>query len=228
MTEVQPSPSLPDDWWLRIGHDLRGPIAPMRMAVQVLRSNRMGSEEREQALELLDRQIDTLVSVISDVNDLLRVNAGTFSLNPEPADLNLLFDLLEGSGPLARMLLAKRQVLDLRPADAPLIAVHDAHRTAMLLKYLVTRLASRAAPGAALSVALAPEASGFAEFRLHAPGAGPGDDLELAYVAGVDAGADELESRAILIREIARLSGIGFSSIDFETGLSFRMPIRAS
>ena len=38
-TTVEPRTiaGIPAEWWLRLAHDLRGPVAPMRMAVQMMR-----------------------------------------------------------------------------------------------------------------------------------------------------------------------------------------------
>ena len=78
---------VPAAWWARLGHDLRGPVSPMRLAVQVLRSDRCTALEREEALQLLDRQVDRLLGEIDDVAELMRLRAGTWVLRAGHGDL---------------------------------------------------------------------------------------------------------------------------------------------
>ena len=48
-----------------MGHDLRGPLAPIRMAAQMLRMGSMDPVEQADTLKLLDRQVDLLLGPTS-------------------------------------------------------------------------------------------------------------------------------------------------------------------
>ena len=98
------SQDLPARWWLRLGHDLRAPIAPMRMALQLLRGGQATPREQQNALRILDRQFDQMLEQIDDLSDLARLNAGNFGSNPSPADLNLVLDIVGGKTSLVRRL----------------------------------------------------------------------------------------------------------------------------
>ena len=215
---------LPAQWWQRLGHDLRGPIAPMRMAVQLLKSGRVGAAEQEAALQLIDRQIDVLLASIEDLTDLLRLNSGTFALNSAPNDLNLVLDVVSGRASLLRTLGEKQQALRCDPAEEAVIADHDALQVAALLEYLIRKSAEHAAPGALLTLELRKD-GGRALLRICGSGRSLGVDPDVRHVTGVAVGLiGEREVKPVLMREIARLNGIEFSPIDEATGLSFWLP----
>jgi len=216
---------LPPEWWLRLGHDLRGPIAPMRIAVQLLRSERAQPLDRDDALKVIDRQIDQLLESVDDISDIIRLNADKFSLNASAADLNLVLDLVCGRSGLSRLLGEKQIELRCVPAPSAVEAVHDPARLASLLEFLVRKSAGHAAIGATLTLALRDDAG---RARLSIVGAGPSlaGDPGFAYVTGdspVSIGM--LEAKPIVMKEIARMSNISFSPFDDSAGVCFWMPL---
>lgn len=215
--------TLPTDWWLRLGHDLRGPIAPMRMAVQLLKSGRVAAADQEEALQLIDRQIDLLLASIEDLTDLLRLNSGTFALNSAPNDLNLVLDVVSGRGSLLKTLDEKQQALRCSTAEEPIVANLDPARVAALLEYLIRKSAEHAAPEAMLTLELRKD-SGRARLRISGSGPSLAVDADVAHVAGAALGLiGEREAKPVLMREIARLNNIVFS-IDEKTGITFWLP----
>jgi signal transduction histidine kinase len=107
---------VPSNWWVRLGHDLRGPVGPMRMAVQVLRGGRGSPDEQRDALVLLDRQIDRLLGEIDDAADLVRARNGLPLVRARPGDLNLVIDPISGRVGLLRLLAEREQSLSCEPA----------------------------------------------------------------------------------------------------------------
>ncbi len=197
---------VPAGWWSRIGHDLRGPVGPMRMAVQMLRSGRGSVEERQEALLLLDRQIDRLLAEIDDVADLVRLRSGMPIVRLRRADLNLVLDPVAGRAGLLRCLAERGQTLACVPAEHDLQAAYDAARLCTLLDFLLRTAAAHAGRGARLELALR-EVDDGAEFRISGFDETIFADPELAWLRGESiANPDQLAARPILLREVARQS----------------------
>lgn len=203
---------IPAGWWSRIGHDLRGPVGPMRMVVQMLRSGRGNAGERQEALALLDRQIDRLLAEIDDVADLVRLRNGVAIVRSQRADLNLVLDPVAGRSSLLRCLAERDQALVCVPSERELQADYDASRLCMLLDFVLRKAAAHSVPGARLELALR-ETDGGAEFSISGFGATLFGDPELAWLRGdavVD--PDELGARPILLREVVRQSAATLSA----------------
>jgi signal transduction histidine kinase len=219
----EPTIALPAEWWLRVGHDLRGSIGPMRMAVQLLRSGRIGAIDRDESLQLIDRQIDALLVGIDDLSDLLRLSAGTLAFNSTPNDLTAVLDAAIGRSSVHKALSAKRQTLVCGLMDAAVIVDHDPARVTALLEFLIRKLTEIAPPGARMAIELQ-VASAVAELRITGFGNPLGLDSDLAHVLGEEP-AEPPGTHAILMREVARLNGVEFSKADEIGGLVLRMPI---
>ncbi|MFA6985953.1 MAG: histidine kinase dimerization/phospho-acceptor domain-containing protein [Arenimonas sp.] len=217
--------ALPTEWWSHLGHDLRSSIAPMRMAVQLLQSGRIAAADQADALQVIDRQLDSLLTSIDDLSDLLRLNAGKRVVNPAPNDLNLLLDIVSGRGSLLKRLEARHQSLSCVPVDAPVITNHDPARLVALLEYLIGKSAECAAPGAVLTLELCRQ-GGQAQMRI--TGAGPllAIDPDVRNVTGAaPISADTAGIKSLLMREYARLSAISFSPIDEKIGIAMAMSL---
>lgn len=214
----------PASWWLRMGHDLRGPVAPIRMAVQILRMDSMDSSEQANCLKLLDRQLDLLLANIEDMSELLRINAGRFEFNPVTADLGDCFELLEGRSVLKRELELVGATLVTVPWPSPLVARHDPDRLATLLEFLVSRFARCGVRGGTVRLALAP-GPGIALWTMEADVTGLADDTEFQYVLGNSSAVDNCEARALLARELVVLHGLQFLCVPSAKGIAFSMAI---
>lgn len=207
-TSLKPAVVLPADWWLRLGHDLRGSITPMRMAVQLLKTGRVTAADQEDALQVIDRQIDFLLAGIDDLSELLRLNSGTFVLNSAPNDLNLVLDIVCGRGALAKVLQARQQCLKCMPGDTAVTTEHDPARVAALIEYLVRKASDHAPPGSEITLGLSTDGSR-AHLRIGGAGALLGNDPDVAHVIGTALDPNEpIGARSVLMREIARLNDI--------------------
>ena len=221
MNTPDPTNGLPPGWWQRVRHDLRGAVAPARMAVQLLRTARIDAAEREEALAVIDRQLEQLLAGIDDVGDLLRMQAGLPLLHTESHDANLLLDVVCGRGGVVRGLAARELRLHCQPCDSELPWQHDPQRVAALLEYLLLRLAAHAATGSELRMDLRRADDG-AELRMAGAGASLARDAELAFLLGESAPGDEPGLRALLMREVLRGNGIDLRR-DGEGALAMRL-----
>jgi len=220
---------IPAQWWLRLGHDLRAPIAPMRLALQLLRSAQGSAAERQETLAALDRQLDHLLANINDLSDLARINAGTFALNIAPADLNLVIDIVEGRQALSSRLSERQQSLRCISSDNAIIARHDSARLAALLEFLLERAARHADAGTTLTLKLdESEDSRVARLRIAGAKNALIADPELAYVAGTATLAViEMEARPIVMRRVVCLHQIIIDRTSESSEITLALPLSA-
>jgi signal transduction histidine kinase len=220
---------IPAQWWLRLGHDLRAPIAPMRLALQLLRSAQGSAAERQETLAALDRQLDHLLANINDLSDLARINAGTFALNIAPADLNLVIDIVEGRQALSSRFSERQQSLRCISSDNAIIARHDSARLAALLEFLLERAARHADAGTTLTLKLdESEDSRVARLRIAGAKNVLVADPELAYVAGTGTLAMiEMEARPIVMRRVVCLHQIIIERPSESSEIVLALPVSA-
>ena len=214
----------PKDWWLRLGHDLRGPIAPIRMAVQMLRMGSMPAAGKTETLQMIDRQVDLLLANIEAMSELLRINAGTSEFHPVRVDLGDCFELLEGHSLLMRELKQSGVSLVTIPWPSPLIVMHDPQPMVSVLDFLVSRFARRPVRDLALRLSLRREQD-LAVWSIESNATALSDDTELQYVLGNSLAVNECEGKAVLAREWVRLLGLKFLPMDPQDGLAFSLPI---
>jgi signal transduction histidine kinase len=213
-TTVEPRTiaGIPSEWWLRIAHDLRGPVAPMRMAVQMMRGGWVSAADQEEALRMIDRQIDVLLGGIEDLGELMRLNAGAFSFQPQHADLAAVLERVAGMAALERWLQDRQVRLVAEPPPGALLAPHDPQRLAALLEYLVRKAAQHATPGQVLVLGLRGDHAR-ARWSLHGSGPALARDPELRLLAGESDALEECEARCLLMREIARRHSLAFEPL---------------
>jgi signal transduction histidine kinase len=215
---------VPAEWWARLSHDLRGPLGPIRMAVQMLRGDRADAGERQEALQVIDRQVDRLLAEIEDVADLVRLRNGAFALRTRSGDLNLVLDTIASRVSLVRALAERNKVLDCAPADADVAALYDPARLCALAELVLRKAAATAGQGDALSLGVEAGDSGPA---LVLRGFGPAffEDAEIAWLLGTE-GADAAQAtpRTVVAREFARRGGIAFEPAHAPPTLRLRIP----
>ena len=85
-----------------LSHELRNPLAPIRFAVELLKTPGAAAERARQTI---DRQVRHLTRLIDDLLDLTRITGGKLELHPRPCDLRqLVQDAAEAvGGEIARL-----------------------------------------------------------------------------------------------------------------------------
>ena len=195
-------------------HDLRSSLAPLRMAVQLLRSEHLEASSREEALAVIERQVDQLLEGIEDVGELLRLQAGRYAYTKVRQDANLLLDLVCGRGALIRGLGERQLRLLCEPCAREALVEHDPVRVAEVLEYLLLRAADHTQPGAELKLALAQDGQGV-ELRLSGARNSLAEDEELRFLLGDRASGDgEPGLRALLIRAAIEAGGLRLARAD--------------
>ena len=158
-----------------VSHELRAPLTSIKGSAATLleASSQLDPAERREFFRIIADQADHMRSLISDLLDAGRIDAGTLSVSPEPSDVATLVDqarntFLSGGG-------RHRILLDL-PPDLPRV-VADRQRLVQVLNNLLAN-AARHAPetspiriaavrdGAHVAVAVSDEGQGVAPERL--------------------------------------------------------------
>jgi signal transduction histidine kinase/CheY-like chemotaxis protein len=76
-----------DEFLAMLGHELRNPLAPIAIAVEILRLAPAGSAETTWALESIERQLQHMTRLLDDLLDISRITLGRIRLNRGPVDL---------------------------------------------------------------------------------------------------------------------------------------------
>ncbi|ARF55583.1 MtrAB system histidine kinase MtrB [Streptomyces gilvosporeus] len=150
-----------------VSHELRTPLTTVRMAADVIHDARDEFDPATaRSAELLRGQLDRFESLLAELLEISRFDAGAAALEAEPIDLrDVVSRVIEGAEPLAE---AKGTRLVVRGAERPVIAEADPRRVERVLRNLVVnavehgegrdvvvRLASGGGPsGGAVAVAV--------------------------------------------------------------------------
>jgi len=76
-----------DEFLATLAHELRNPLAPIRQAVTIARSNQVSRDQSDRSLEVIDRQVGTLALLVDDLLDLSRITRGRLQLRKEMVNL---------------------------------------------------------------------------------------------------------------------------------------------
>jgi two-component system, OmpR family, sensor histidine kinase MtrB len=119
-----------------VSHELRTPLTTVRMAADVLhdQSERLDPATRR-ASELLQSEMDRFESLLGDLLEISRIDAGAAALDLEDVDLrDVISSVCDGLAPLARD--AGVELLVRIPSDQVTVVV-DPRRVARILRNLV-------------------------------------------------------------------------------------------
>lgn len=126
-----------DEFLATLAHELRNPLAPIRMAVHFSRIRNTADPELNQALEVIDRQVQQMVRLLEDLLDVSRISHGKLELRAERVDLSTVIQsALETSRPL----LENHEVETKLPAE-PIWLQADPVRLAQIFSNLLNNAA---------------------------------------------------------------------------------------
>ncbi|MGW2177956.1 MtrAB system histidine kinase MtrB [Streptomyces sp. NPDC001732] len=119
-----------------VSHELRTPLTTVRMAADVIHEARSDFDPvTARSAELLGDQLDRFESLLSDLLEISRFDAGAAALEAEPIDLRQVVQRVIGGAEL----LAERKGTRIRVVgdEQPVIAEADARRVERVLRNLV-------------------------------------------------------------------------------------------
>lgn len=119
-----------------VSHELRTPLTTVRMAADVIHDAREDFDPvTARSAELLADQLDRFESLLADLLEISRFDAGAAALEAEPIDLReVVKRVVSGAAPLAERKGTRIQVLG---DQQPVVAEADARRVERVLRNLV-------------------------------------------------------------------------------------------
>ncbi len=79
-----------DDFLAILGHELRNPLAPIRVAIAILQRHGPDDPMLVRMRDLIDRQVQHMTRLIDDLLDVSRITQGKINLKPEPVDVGVI------------------------------------------------------------------------------------------------------------------------------------------
>jgi signal transduction histidine kinase len=144
-----------DEFLAMLAHELRGPLAPIRNSIEIMR--RTAAPETESVVKTLDRQVSHLVRLVDDLLDVGRISRGRIELRRERLDIrSVVQHAVEAVRPLCDDLDQSLSV-DL-PTD-PAFVDGDPARLAQVLGNLLSNASKFTPAGGRLSIAVDPQSS---------------------------------------------------------------------
>jgi signal transduction histidine kinase len=128
-----------DEFLATLAHELRNPLAPIRQAALLSRSDQATAEQKTWAHEVISRQVQNMSLLLDDLLDVSRITRGKLELRRERTTLA---QILESAVETARPAIEeKRQILSVNlPAHAVEIDA-DPLRLSQVLSILLTNAA---------------------------------------------------------------------------------------
>ncbi len=128
-----------DEFIAMLGHELRGPLAPLRNGVLLLQKMSAVSSTAQGIYAMMDRQLQHLVRLVDDLLDVSRISTGKLALQRSRIALQTVVDhAVEASLP---MIVAAAQQLERQVAEQPVWIDGDLTRLAQVLTNLLINAA---------------------------------------------------------------------------------------
>lgn len=133
-----------DEFLAVLSHELRNPLAPIRMATEVLRLPAIDTAQAAWAHEVIDRQVQHLVRLVDDLLDVSRIMRGKIEMRKEPSDVRaILTRAIEIAQPLID---EKQHELIVEAPPVPIMAHVDPVRMVQVIGNLLTNAAKYTPP----------------------------------------------------------------------------------
>ena len=141
-----------DEFLATLSHELRNPLTPLKMALDIAKLARDKPAQLEQSHQIMERQVHIIEELVDDLLDLARITQGKIELACAPLDPSVVVEAaLEATQPLLRDQRHKLTI-ELPPAGTQILG--DQMRLTQVLTNLVTNAAKYTPPGGRISVSV--------------------------------------------------------------------------
>lgn len=117
--EAKAANALKDEFLATLSHELRTPAGVIGGFIELLKYEKLSEQENEEALDAIERNSRSLVTLIDDILDVSRVITGKFKLAPKPVDLANVVDSVIAAEMLAAQAKNIRIVTEFEPGLGP-------------------------------------------------------------------------------------------------------------
>jgi K+-sensing histidine kinase KdpD len=180
-----------------VSHELRTPLTCIKTSVDMLEStqDRDLPGIREELLHTIAHHTGRLETLVEDLMDATRLEAGQLTLSLQPTDLRLLVErTLRAFAPLVK---DKKQVMDMDLPEDLEPALLDRHRIEQVLTNLISNAHKFAAKGGHIGIALSAE-----DHDLHLTVSDDGPGIPLAQ-------QDRIFDKFYVVTDGRGLTGVG-------------------
>jgi signal transduction histidine kinase/ActR/RegA family two-component response regulator len=144
-----------DEFIAVLGHELRNPLAPLSMAMDVLKQAESRPELIKSVRPMMRRQVDHLTRLVNDLLDVSRISRGHAELQRASLDVRqAIEDAVEQCRPL---IVARQHALRIELGDTPLRLDGDFQRLTQVFGNLLSNAAKYSEPGGEITVHAARE-----------------------------------------------------------------------
>lgn len=179
MMELRAADRHKDEFLALLAHELRGPLAPLRNGLEVIKRSQGAEELLRRTCISMERQVEQLIRLINDLLDASRIARGKIELRRAATELGALIrEVLEGRRPQAEA--AGLRLEATLPAE-PLFVDGDPLRLTQVFRNLLENARKYTESGGRIEISLARE-SGQAVVRVKDTGVGiPPDKLDAIF-----------------------------------------------
>lgn len=128
-----------DEFLATLAHELRNPLAPISAAAQLLQMAELDARDVRQNGEIIERQVDHMVNLVSDLLDVSRVTTGLIKLDQSVLDVkSVVEEAVEQVNPFIR---SKRHRLEVLLPPEPVQVSGDKKRLVQVFANLLNNAA---------------------------------------------------------------------------------------
>ncbi|HEX5000245.1 MAG TPA: PAS domain S-box protein [Terriglobia bacterium] len=137
--ELEQAARRKDEFLAMLGHELRNPLAPIGMAVEIIRKLPPDTARTASALDVIARQLSLLTRLVDDLLDVSRITRGKITLLTAPVELSaVVAQAVETSRPLIE---GRGHELHVVVPEEPVRVQGDAARLSQVLSNLLNNAA---------------------------------------------------------------------------------------
>ena len=147
-----------DEFLAMLGHELRNPLAPIGLALEILRQAAPGSEEAAWARDSIGRQLAYMTRLLDDLLDISRITLGKINVQMELVDLRaIIANAAEVTRPLIESF---GHALTVAVPDDTVVVHGDAVRLTQAVANLMNNAAKYTEAGGHIEIRLEREGEG--------------------------------------------------------------------
>jgi signal transduction histidine kinase/ActR/RegA family two-component response regulator len=144
-----------DEFLAMLGHELRNPLAPISIALQILREAPPDSQDAAWARDSIGRQLGHMTRLLDDLLDISRVTLGKIQLQMAPVDVShVVSNAVEATRSLVD---SSGHRLTVTLPNEPVVLRGDAVRLTQVVSNLINNAAKYTERGGSIDVAVARE-----------------------------------------------------------------------
>jgi PAS domain S-box-containing protein len=150
LRELKESDRRKDEFLAILAHELRGPLAPLRNMLEIMKQSEAGGQVLRQARDTMDRQLGQLVRLVDDLLDVSRITRNKLELRTARVELaSIVYQAVEVCRPLAER---ANHELQVNLPRQPIYLHADAVRLTQVFSNLLNNACKYTEPGGKISL----------------------------------------------------------------------------